>query len=154
MREKITEVGVVLATAFLFSYGANFVWESLHAVFLYEEHNFHAEKYIRMVIYTSGVDGLLILGLYLFAAIVWRDTFWLQKMNKKQRSAVFVLGMMIAAVIEYRKVFMLKIWKYNQLMPTLFGIGISPLFQLSITGMLAFWLTRRLLYRKGFYFKE
>lgn len=151
MRQKVEEFSIVSMVVFLFSYAANFIWESLHAVFLYEEHDFHAEKYIRMVIYASSVDGLLIVGIYLFTAIVWKDMLWLQKMDKKQRLAVFVLGMIVAAVVEYRKVFLLKAWSYTKLMPTVFGIGISPMFQLSITGMLAFWLTRRLLYQKGIY---
>jgi len=53
-------------------------------------------------------------------------------------------GLAIAAVIEYRRVFITMSWRYNQLMPTIFGIGLSPLFQLSITGVTTFWLTRRI----------
>lgn len=154
MRKKITEVSVVLATTFLFSCGANFVWESLHAAFLYEDHDFNAKKYVRMVTYVSSIDSLLIAGIYFLIATAWRDLFWLREMSGRQKSAVVIVGMMIAVVIEYRKVFVLKIWEYNQFMPTLFGFGVSPLLQLSITGMLTFWLTRRLLYRKGIYFKE
>ncbi len=144
---------MVLVSVFLFSYAANFIWESLHAVFLYEGHDFNAEKYVRMISYVSGVDGLIILGIYLFIAVVWRNILWLKEMNKKQGLAVFLLGMVIAAMIEYRKVFLVKAWTYNPLMPTIFGIGMSPLLQLSMTGMLALWLTRRLLYQKGVYFR-
>lgn len=54
-------------------------------------------------------------------------------------------GVVPAAIIEYRKVFVFKEWSYTPLMPTLFGIGLSPLVQLSVTGLAAFWLTRRVL---------
>jgi len=40
---------------------------------------------------------------------------------------------------------------YNQFMSTIFSIGISPLFQLSTTGLLAFLLTRAILYQKGIF---
>lgn len=154
MKKKIKEFGMVFVSATLFSFAANFIWESLHAAFLYEGHDFNAKKYVRMVTYVSSIDSLLIAGIYLFIATAWRDLFWLREMNRRQKSAVLMVGMAVAAVIEYRKVFVLKIWEYNQLMPTLFGIGVSPLLQLSITGMLAFWLTRRFMYRKGIYSQE
>lgn len=153
MRKKIEELSLALMTVFLFSFAANFIWESLHAVFLYEDHDFNAKKYVRMVGYVSGIDGLLIAGIYFLIATAGRDLFWLREMNGRQKSAVVIVGIMIAVVIEYRKVFVLKIWEYNQFMPTLFGFGVSPLLQLGITGMLAFWLTRRLLYQKGIYFR-
>ncbi len=153
MTKKSAEFGVVLVSVFLFSYAANFIWESFHAVFLYDGQDFYAEKYIRMISYVAGVDGLLILAMYLFMAVGLREMLWLQEMNKKQGCAVFLLGMVIAAMIEYRKVFLVKAWKYSPLMPTIFGIGLSPLLQLSMTGTLALWLTRRLLYQKGVFYK-
>ena len=152
MKNKVGEICLNLVPAFLVSCAANFIWESLHAVYLFEDHDFHAEKYIRMISYAAAIDGLLILGIYFFIAVGWRDMLWLRGMTKKKGFTVFLLGMAISAVIECRKVFLLKAWTYNQYMPTVFGIGISPLFQLSITGMLAFWVTQRLLYQKGFYY--
>jgi len=58
-------------------------------------------------------------------------------------------GTIVAAMIEYRAIFYYHRWLYKKAMPTLFGIGISPMVQLSITGLLAVWLTREILYGKG-----
>lgn len=154
MRKKIEEIGLVLVMVVVFSYATNFIWESLHAAFLYEEHDFNAKKYVRMVGYVSGVDSILILGIYFFIAAVWKELLWLRNMTARQKSAIFIAGIIMAAGIENRKVFVLKAWEYSQLMPTLFGIGLSPMLQLSITGMLTFWITRRLLYEDGIYSKE
>jgi len=66
-------------------------------------------------------------------------------MNKVQVGTVVITGLMLAAAIEYRKVVVLKAWSYTPLMLTIFGIGISPLLQLSITGLVSFWLTKRIL---------
>lgn len=153
MRKKIEEFGKVLVVVVVFSYATNFIWESLHAAFLYEQHDFNAKNYVRMVSYISGVDSSLILVIYFFVAAVWRELFWLRNVNLRQKIAVPVTGIMIAVGIEYRKVFMLKTWEYSELMPTLFGIGVSPMLQLGITGILTFWMTRRLLYENGIYFK-
>ena len=147
-RKKIAEVSLVLISICIFSYMANFIWESLHAVFLYEGHDFSAKKYVLMVSYVSLVDGFLTLGIYLFVAALWRDMAWIQEINRKQICTVLVAGLLLAAAIEYRKVFVTGTWSYNRLMPTIFGLGLSPLLQLSSTGLWAFWLSGKVLYQR------
>jgi hypothetical protein len=144
----VGKLALVFVLIFIFSCMANFVWESLHAVYLYEGHDFSAKKYVLMVSYVSAIDGFLILGIYLFIAALWRDMVWIRQMNTKQICTVLIAGLLMAAAIEYRRVFVTKTWSYNRLMPTLFGLGLSPLFQLSATGLWAFWLTGRVMYRK------
>ncbi|MEW5745077.1 MAG: hypothetical protein AB1805_06545 [Nitrospirota bacterium] len=149
MRDRAASLGAVLLWVFAFSYVFNFVWESLHAAFLYERHaSFMAVKYVRMVVYVSAIDGALIVGIYFMVMLLWRDMLWICSMGGKHLSAVFIAGLAIAFLIEYRKVFLLGAWSYTPLMPTLFGIGLSPLLQLSVTGAAAFWLTRRMLCRR------
>ena len=147
-RKKIAEVGLTLMSIFIFTYMVNFIWESLHGVFLYEDHDFKAMTYVPMVSYVSLIDGFLILGIYLFVAVLWRDVAWIQKMNWKQIFTVLVAGFLLAAAIEYRKVIVTRTWSYNRLMPTFFGLGLSPLLQLSMTGLWAFWLSGRVLYQR------
>jgi hypothetical protein len=147
-RKKIAEVGLVLISIFILSYMVNFVWESLHAVFLYEDHDFNAMKYVLMVSYVSLIDGFLILGIYLFVAALWGDVAWIQQMNGKQICTVLIAGLLLAASIEYKEVFVTRTWSYNRLMPTIFGLGLSPLLQLSSTGLWAFWLSGRVLYQR------
>lgn len=149
VRKKIAEVGVVIVSIFIFSFMVNFVWESLHAVYLYEDHDFNARKYVLMVSYVSAIDGFLILRIYLLIAALWRDVAWLREMNRKQICTVLIAGLLLAAAIEYRKVFVTRTWNYNRLMPTFFGLGLSPLLQLSSTGLWAFWLSGRVLYQRG-----
>jgi hypothetical protein len=147
--KKIRKLGLTLISIFLCSFLLNYIWESLHAVFLYEGHNFKAEKYILMLLYVSVVDGLIILGIFFFIAFIWRDTLWLRKMKRKQAYTACMAGLVISAIIEYRKVLVLGEWSYTPLMPAILGIGVSPLLQLSATGLLALWLTQRFLYQRG-----
>ncbi|MBZ0157045.1 MAG: hypothetical protein K8I29_12645 [Alphaproteobacteria bacterium] len=97
-----------------------------------------------MVSYVSAVDSALILVIYCIVSCLWRNIFWIRKMSGKQVFTAFMAGVLIAAIIEFRQALVLNVWSYTPLMPTIGGIGISPLFQLGTTGLLAFWLTRRL----------
>jgi hypothetical protein len=72
-------------------------------------------------------------------------------MNKKHILFTIIAGTTIAAIIEYERVFISEVWSYNAHMPTLFGIGLSPLLQLSVTGLITFSLTRAILYQRGIY---
>jgi len=149
MTEKKTNVrrlGLVFLVIFLFSYVLNFVWESFHSALLYTCCNFAPLKYVRVMSYASMMDGLLIIGMYLTISVLWGDLLWIKKMNKKQLSAFIIVGLFVTTIIEYKAVYIFNQWSYSSLMPTIFGIGLSPLVQLSATGILVLWLTRRLLY--------
>ena len=145
MRNKIKDFILVIVSIFIFSYLLNFLWESFHSVFLFKGHNFEAIKYVPMIGYVSIIDGLLILGIYLGVSLLWRNALWIKKPNKIHTTTFVILGLIMAGWIEYRAVFLLDRWSYNQLMPTIFGIGLSPLIQLSITGLLAIWITKKLI---------
>lgn len=149
MKRKIIEFSLTLLSLFAFAFLLNYVWESYHAVFLYEAHDFNAEKYVRMLSYVSAVDGALISAIYLFMSLSWKDPLWLRKMNGRQAGVAFAAGLMVAAFIEYRKVLVLKAWSYKPLMLTVFGIGLSPLLQLGSTALLAFWITKKIVYQGG-----
>jgi putative membrane protein len=146
-RELALTVGLALAFSSLF----NFVWESVHSVSLYGGHDFGAGRYVRMVGYASGVDALLVLGIFFFIGLAWRNAFWLKTMNSLQVLVVLLAGMLVSGLIEYRAVYILKEWRYGPDMPLILGIGLSPLVQIGVTGLLTFRLTARLLYRCGPY---
>lgn len=152
MKNKIKEFMLVVSSIFVFTYLLNFLWESFHSVFLYKGHNFNAIKYVPMIGKVSAIDGILVLGIYCSVALLCGNFFWLRKADRKQTFTFIVLGLIIAAFIEYRGVFLLDKWGYNLIMPTIFGIGLSPLVQLSITGILSLWTTKKLIYEKGIYY--
>lgn len=145
---RLLELSRTVIALFFFSYLMNFVWEALHAVFLYEGHDFSAEKYVRMVGYVSAVDALFILAVYFFMSMLWRDLLWMRHMNKRQAAVAWAVLMGVAALLEYEKVHVFREWRYNTLMPTIFDIGLSPLLQLSVTGLVTFRITRKVLTRR------
>ncbi|MGA9262429.1 MAG: hypothetical protein WBV95_10685 [Desulfobacterales bacterium] len=150
-RRNTFEFSTILLLIFVFSFFLNFFWEALHAVYLYQRHDFDASKYIPMLLYVSLVDSLVVLGLYLGVGVMWLDLFWIKLFIKSQILVFTGFGVAVAAIIEYLSIFYYHRWKYNEEMPTIFGIGISPLLQVSVTGLLAVWLIRELLYGKGLF---
>ncbi|MDZ7696394.1 MAG: hypothetical protein U5R49_05500 [Deltaproteobacteria bacterium] len=79
------------------------------------------------------------------------EFFWIKIFTKRQLFVFAGIGILVAAVIEILSVFYYQRWVYKELMPTTFGIGISPLIQLSITGLISVWLTRKVLYGNGLF---
>jgi hypothetical protein len=150
-KKNALELISTLLFIFSFSFLFNFFWEALHAVFLYQRHDFDASNYVPMLIYVSSVDSLIVLGLYLGVSIMWLNLFWIRLFIKRQLLVFSVSGIAVATIIEYLSVFYYQRWMYKDSMPTVFGIGVSPLMQLTTTGLLAVWLTRELLYGKGLF---
>lgn len=152
MNHKLKQFSIILIVLLVIAFMQNFLWEALHAVFLYANHDFAASKYIIMLLYVSAVDAVMILFLYFLNAIFFKELFWIKKLNSKKIYAYSLLGLIIATIIELRA-FSLNRWEYTSLMPTLFGLGISPIVQLSVTGVISIWLINRLFYKKGYFTK-
>jgi len=131
---------------FMLAFLLNFVWESVHAVLFYEGHaEYTAGFFTRMVLYASFVDALLILGMFCAGCLLFRTVCWLENYKGKEVLFTIILGTIIAIVIEI-KALVLNQWTYSKLMPTIFGIGLSPLVQLAVTGSLSIFLTAKFFY--------
>lgn len=81
MKKFLLELGILLLFIFVFAFILNFIWESFHAVYLYENHNIEASLYIPMLVYVSSVDSIIIIGLYLVTGIVWRKILWIKEFS-------------------------------------------------------------------------
>ena len=128
-----------------FSFLLNFFWESAHGFSLYTDHIIASDKYVGMMVYMSFMDALTVLGVYLFCAVAGKDILWLRKNNPKLFIFFFALGIIVGALAEFWAVYVTHEWHYNSRMPVVFGIGLSPLLQLGVTGLLAVRLTARLI---------
>ena len=146
---SLLNVVIIIIFLFGFSFLLNFFWEALHAVYLYQHHDFDAATYVPMLLYVSSMDSLMVLGFYLGVGLMWRDLLWIKRFQKKSIVVFLILGIVVAFIIEYRAVIYTHRWLYKEAMPTIFGVGLSPLVQLSVTGILAVWLTKEILYGKG-----
>ena len=141
---KLKQTLLIFVGIILFSFVLNFLWESLHGYSLYTDHVIYSDKYVRMMVYMSFMDAVTILGMYLFFAFIYKNILWLNEVNLRRFIIFFILGLFVGVFAEYRAVYVAHEWHYNNQMPVIFGIGLSPLVQLSVTGVFSLWIAKRL----------
>lgn len=144
MKSVATLLAKLSFSLFAISFLLNFLWESFHGAFLYSMGGFDIQSYVLLMGRCAVVDGLLILLIYGIVALVWKNIFWLRSPNAPQIAFFSAVGVFIAVFIEYRALFITHAWRYSELMPTIFGIGISPLVQLVVTGIVSLYASRLL----------
>lgn len=94
--KKFKDIVLTLVVIFLISLTLNYLWESLHEAFLYEVFKCKADYYILMILEAALNDSLIILGMYLGVAALWKDMLWLQAMKGKQLIVAFTAGILVA----------------------------------------------------------
>lgn len=141
MRPKIKTIFLFALMAFV----SNFIWESWHASYLYAAHTFNLSFWPLMA-YAASIDMLLLLGIFCGGALVWKER-WFARDNRKdialQHFYIMIVGVIVAALVEYKAVYVFHQWIYSNMMPTIFGLGLSPLVQLALTGLLSVSIARQ-----------
>jgi len=125
----------------IFVFLLNFTWEALHAPYLYVPHPF-SMHFWPMIFYAASIDAIILFFMLLVGALVWRNKEWFAVMDYKKYLYFIITAIAAAVFMEVRAVYFLHSWSYSNLMPIVFGVGLSPLTQLALTGLLSIWLVR------------
>ncbi|TSC69244.1 MAG: hypothetical protein G01um101470_1067 [Parcubacteria group bacterium Gr01-1014_70] len=131
------------------SYSLNFIWEYCHAVSLYVGHrgvafsDFTDTEYLRLISYVSLVDMLMLAAIFLLGAILWRDFYWFKKMDSRKYSYFLGAALLLAVWVEIKGIYLYHEWAYTQAMPVIFGLGLSPLLQLPVTGLITIFCIKK-----------
>ena len=104
-----------------------------------------ARLFVLHILPATFVDALMITGIYLAGILLFNNCIWFAELNKKKFLFVTVSTIIIAFLIEYNAIFIAQKWAYTNLMPTFFGIGVSPLAQLAITGLATFHFVKKMI---------
>lgn len=105
---------------------SNLVWENAHGV-LYD-HVIPGWVYLR----AAGGDVLLVaLGI----GLAWPA----RRISDRAHVAASAVLLAVIAVVVERAALAEGRWGYTDLMPTIGGIGLSPLLQLPLTGLATWW---------------
>ena len=89
----------------------------------------------------SFTDLFLVFFIFLIVSVFRRSLSWIENSRKLDYILVIILGILISAIIEIYSLLNGR-WSYTNLMPTIFGIGISPLIQLFTTAILGLWIIK------------
>ena len=90
----------------------------------------------------SIADGILVMLLYNSFALVYKETFWLQKQKGKRIFALIIAGGIGAVVAEIRHVSSGS-WSYTDAMPLVpvVNVGLSPVLQFMLLPAIIFYLS-------------
>ena len=127
------------------AFSINLVWEVSHSV-LYDWnkaplHN-DAYFYISRILYSTAGDLLLLTMIFVAVSLKNKNLDWIQKPKKFDYGLIAILGLAFAIFIEKRAE-ILHLWSYNTNMPLIYGMGLTPLIQLALTGIFVLWLMQR-----------
>lgn len=116
---------------FIVAFALNLIWEKLQMP-LYAV-NISGWDCWLLCIHASIWDAVIITGVY----------YCIDTPSKKTRYVISVILLMLVAIFIEQRALGHGKWAYTMLMPTLFGVGISPLIQLPLLALATYELTRK-----------
>lgn len=125
---------------FVVAFVLNAIWELLHFGLYYDLSGIAKYPHLLLAIF---VDAVIILVIFLIISLISKGVNWVKKPLVWNYLVVVLVGVGVAVFIEIRAL-MIGRWAYKAAMPTVFGIGLSPLLQLAATGILSLVVVRYL----------
>lgn len=119
----------------------NLIWEFSHYRLYNDLSSITGPTHLIIAGFGDVVFVFFILGLI---SVLNKNVKWIKNPSKKHYVLFAVFAMAIAVIIEVVNVKYLGRWSYKPAMPTIFGIGLSPLVQLAITGSFSLWISGKL----------
>ena len=122
----------------IFILGFNIIWEFSHYRLYIDLTGIPPTTHLIMA---SFADLILLSFIFSINSILRKGVNWIENPKKFDYFVIIILGILIAASIEIYSVSNGR-WAYTESMPTVFGIGISPLIQLFTTGIISLQLAK------------
>ena len=125
----------ILFQIFLIAFLINLLWEVIHSQ-LYETClKSPLKKFIPLIIGASLKDGLFISLFYLTSAIIFGQ---INILADRSQLLAFIFLALSFSFIDEKISLKLGRWQYAKAMPKVFGVGLTPLLELAVTGVLTF----------------
>jgi len=125
---------------FVVGFLINFFWESWHGVYLYEDMWGSVEAYVALITTASLGDGLYLTLVYMLGVLLFKNTVWMSRLTSIRIWYIVGAGVALAVFIEYKGIYLLQKWSYLEAMPTIVTLGVSPLAELAVTGLITFYV--------------
>lgn len=126
---------IPLFEVFLISFLINLLWEVLHSQLYITCLKSPLKKFIPLIIGASLKDGFWISLFFVISVYIFGNVNILTNLFQL---AFFIFVALIFAFVDEKVSLRMKRWEYSRQMPTIFGVGITPLLELSVTGILTF----------------
>lgn len=121
-------VGQVEVTLALWGFGLNVVWEYAHSP-LYADHTAGWWHVVGTRLPYAGADVVILLVTYWLTSMLLGTRRWLSEGRVAAATGWVLLTFGYSAWSEWFNTDVLQTWAYGPGMPTVFGIGLTPLAQ-------------------------
>lgn len=121
-----------ISLTFFISFFINLLYELFHSVLYTTCLEAPLKTYMYLILKAALFDGIVITGIYFFVSVVFRGSL--------QILLFIVISLVFAFAWEKYSLAKGK-WVYSDTMPTILGVGVTPLIQLALTGFLSIYLT-------------
>ncbi len=118
----------------------NLIWEFSHYRLYNDLSSITGAPHL---IIAAITDVLWIFLIYIIISMINRNFNWINKPHKKDYILFILFALIVATLIEIINI-KLGRWSYKESMPTILRIGISPLIQLAITGLISLKISKYL----------
>lgn len=127
-----------ILSIFIFGILLNFIWEFLHCRLYKTCEDMPKQERSMLLIGISIKDGFFITIFYLISLGV----FGHKNLFEDTWAIILFLGLSLVFSFVTEKISLKKErWEYNSKMPKVFGVGLTPLLEIAITGSLAIYIT-------------
>ena len=125
----------LLALLFVVAFFLNILWELWHSQ-LYETcRAMPLGRYVRLITVMSIKDALWITLFYSVTVFLFHNTAIFEK---PPQFIAFLSFALVFSFIDEKISLARGRWHYAKEMPTIFGVGITPLFEVAVTGTASF----------------
>lgn len=125
---------LLITRLFVIAFGLNVIWEFAHCRF-YEtcQRQTWAQNF-PLLLTMSAKDALIIVLFYFITIILWQPADILAHPGAAATFLALALGF---SFIDEKLSVNYGRWEYARAMPTIFGVGVTPLLEIAATGLAA-----------------
>ena len=126
---------ILIKKIFIIAFFINLLWELVHSQLYDTCLKMKLKPYTKLIIKMSLIDAFMISLIYLITALIFKNYLIL---NSPIQLITYSILALLFVFIDEKIAIKNKRWKYSKKMPTIFGVGITPLIELFLTGIITF----------------
>ena len=130
----------LLIYIFLIGFVLNLIWEYLHYPLYNDLSGIPSNLHLWQATF---FDALSILTTTLLISLKNSNLSWIKKSKTTDYILTIIIPLTITIITEIINLNLGR-WKYKSSMPTIFGLGLSPLIQLPLTTTISLFLVRKI----------
>jgi len=135
MDSYISDTSFYIVPIFITAFLINVCWEIFHSRLYTTCLTMKGGPLMKLLIKMSFKDAFWISLFYVITVFIFQNIFILN--NPLQILLFSILALLFSFIDEGISV-RLKRWEYSPKMPIIFGVGVTPLFELAVTGLATF----------------